>query len=154
MPLLYRVAKRLTGNAAEAEDLVGQTLLSAYGAWERFDGSHPRSWMIRILTNCHLKILRAGGGRAPSVELDPERVGKEPWHAIDWSLCGPQLMAEVDRLPQEFRLAVVLCDIEEMSYQEAADALEVAVGTLKSRLFRGRRTLRARLAGMMEGVIV
>lgn len=143
------MARRLTPNAAEAEDLVGQALLNASVGWSGFDGVYARSWLIRILTNCHLRVLRDRGRRPQSVELDPERVPEEPWAAIDWQLCGPTLLAEVDRLPEEYRLAVVLCDIEELTYEEAAAAMEVAVGTAKSRVFRGRRMLRARLAGLV-----
>lgn len=86
-----------------------------------------------------------------AVDLDPDLLADESWSAIDWGLCGPRLLAEVDRLPTEYRLAVVLCDIEQLSYEEAAEAMDVAIGTAKSRLFRGRRMLRTRLAGMMEG---
>lgn len=106
--------------------------------------------MIRILTNGYLRTLRDRSNRPVGVDLDPDDLADEPWAAIDWGLCGPQLLAEVDRLPEEYRLAVVLCDIEELSYEEAAAAMEVALGTAKSRLYRGRRILRARLAGLVE----
>jgi RNA polymerase sigma-70 factor (ECF subfamily) len=86
------------------------------------------------------------------VDLDLDTLGNEPWNAIDWNLCGPLLLAEVDRLPPEYRLAVILFDIEELSYEEAAFAMEVSVGTAKSRVHRGRRILRARLAGMMDEI--
>jgi RNA polymerase sigma-70 factor (ECF subfamily) len=145
--VLYRVARRLTPNAAEAEDLVGQALAKAAGAWSGFSGEYPRSWLIRILTNCHFGVLRSRKTKPADTSLDPDLVADEPWSAIDWGLVGPNLMEEVDRLPPEYRLAVVLCDVEEMSYDEAAAAMEVSVGTAKSRVFRGRRLLRARLAG-------
>lgn len=148
--MLYRIARRLTVDPVEAEDLVGQALLNAASAWKGFDGAYPRSWLIRILTNCHYRVLRDRGSRPVTLDVDPDELAHEPWAAIDWALCGPNLLAEVDRLPTEYRLAVVLCDVEGLSYEEAAAAMETAVGTAKSRLFRGRRLLRTRLAGMME----
>ena len=147
--MLYRVARRLASNPTEAEDLVGQTFLNASKAWPSFDGEHPRSWLIRILTNCHYRTLRDRSSRVVAIDLDPDLLADEPWAAIDWGLCGPRLLEEVDRLPTEYRLAVVLCDVEEMPYEEAAQIMGVALGTAKSRVFRGRRILRARLAGLV-----
>ena len=148
--MLYRVARRLTGNATEAEDLVGQALLNASAGWAAFDGAHPRSWLIRILTNCHYRVHRSRAKDPVFLLREGESSAAEPWNAIDWGLCGPALLREIDRLPEEYRLAVVLCDVEEMSYEEAALAMDVARGTAKSRLFRGRRILKGRLASMLE----
>jgi RNA polymerase sigma-70 factor (ECF subfamily) len=144
------VARRLTSDPTEAEDLIGQALMRASSAWSGFNGEYPRSWLIRILTNCHLGLLRRRAVRPLSVDLDPELLAEEPWHAIDWALCGPHLLSEVDRLPSEYRLAVILFDIEELSCEETAAAMGVSVGTAKSRLFRGRRILRTRLAKLMD----
>ena len=148
LPTLYRVARRLTLDPTDAEDLVATTLLSAARAWEAFDGAYPRSWLLRILRNGFLQTKRAG--QVETVERDPDLVGEEPWGAIDWGLVGPHLVTHLDRLPEEYRLAVALCDIEELSYDEAAAAMEVAVGTVRSRLFRGRRLLRTSLDGFLE----
>ena len=142
------MARRLTLDPTDAEDLVATTLLSAARAWEGFDGAYPRSWLLRILRNGFLQARRSG--KVETVEGDPDLVGEEPWGAIDWGLVGPHLVAHLDRLPEEYRLAVVLCDIEEMPYEEAAAAMEVAVGTVRSRLFRGRRLLRTSLERFME----
>ena len=150
--MLYRVARRLAANPSEAEDLVGQTLLNAASAWSRFDGAYPRGWLIRILTNCHLRVLRERNSRPVPTGIDPDRVVSEPWNAIDWGLCGAGLLEHVDRLPEEFRLAVYLCDVEGLSYDEAATGMDVPVGTLKSRLLRGRRELRRRLASMEKEI--
>jgi RNA polymerase sigma-70 factor (ECF subfamily) len=126
--------------------------MRASSAWPGFDGEYPRSWLIRILTNCYLGLLRHRASRPATVELDPDLLADEPWHVIDWGLCGRHLLSEVDRLPAEYRLAVILFDIEELSCEEAAAAMEVTIGTAKSRVYRGRRLLRARLATLMDDI--
>ena len=146
LPVLYRVAKRLIRNDADAEDLVGSALLQAAKAWEGFDGRHVRSWLVQILRNEHLMLLRRRG-RRPETAFEE---GQEPsdegfWEAVSWGAVGADLVRELDGLPEDFRMAVALCDVEEMAYDEAAIALGVPVGTIRSRLFRGRRLLRARL---------
>lgn len=147
---LYRVAKTLTSNAADAEDLVGQTLYLAARAWPTFDGAHPKSWLIRILSNEHFGLLRKQN-RHPEPQLEPEH---EPttegyWQAIDWALVGDQLASEMAKLPEEYRLAVALCDIEQLTYEEAAVAMDVPSGTVRSRLYRGRNLLRSRLVHVL-----
>jgi RNA polymerase sigma-70 factor (ECF subfamily) len=151
IPVLYRVARRLTRNDAEAEDLVSQTLLLAVRAWDSFDGRHLRSWLVRILRN-EFTALRRRVLRKGEVALDDivEPGDEGFWREINWRMVGDRLVVELDRLPEEYRMAVTLCDVEEMSYEEAAAAMDVPVGTVRSRLFRGRRILRARLVSMVE----
>ncbi len=150
--MLYRVARRLTLDPWEAEDLVGATLMSAAKGWNGFDGAYPRSWLIKILKNEHLASLRRKGARPLTVPLDNVDIACEGvWREVDWRIAGSQVLHALDNLPEEFRLAVALCDVEEMSYEEAAKAMEVPVGTVKSRLFRGRRILRERLASLIPG---
>jgi RNA polymerase sigma-70 factor (ECF subfamily) len=72
------------------------------------------------------------------------------WEQVSWNAVGENILRELDKIPEEYRLAVALCDVEEMSYEEAAQALEVPVGTVRSRLFRGRRLLRAKLVHIMD----
>lgn len=144
--MLYRVARRMALNDADAEDLVGQSLLLAAKAWGKFDGRHPRSWLIRIMRNEHTGRIRQ---RASHPETGLEEVAELSedgfWEEVSWRAVGTDILRELDRLPEEYRLAVSLCDVEEMSYEQAAEAMEVAVGTVRSRLFRGRRMLRSRL---------
>lgn len=144
------MARRLTDDPTEAEDLIGQALMSASGAWATFDGRYPRSWLIQILTNCYRAWVRRRVSRPAPLRLEPEMVASEPWNAIDWELCAPYLLAELDRLAPEYRLAITLFDIEELSSEEAAAAMGVSVGTAKSRVHRGRRLLRTRLASLMD----
>jgi len=147
LPVLYRVARRLTRSDEDAEDLVGQALLLAARAWDQFDGRHARSWLITILKNEHLGRVRKKSSR-PEANIDDvaEPSDEGFWEEISWRAVGEDLLRELDKLPEEYRLAVALCDIEEMSYEEAGMAMEVGIGTVRSRLFRGRRMLRSRLA--------
>lgn len=146
LAVMYRIAKRMARNEADAEDLVGSALLQAAKAWDAFDGRYLRSWLVQIMRNEHLMLLRKRG-RKPEVAFgeDQEPSDEGFWEAVSWGAVGEDLMRELDRLPEEYRLAVALCDVEEMDYNEAAVALGVPVGTIRSRLFRGRRLLRARL---------
>jgi RNA polymerase sigma-70 factor, ECF subfamily len=148
LPVLYRVALRLTRSQAEAEDLVGQTLYLAARAWAVFDGAHPRSWLIKILRNEH-----AGSARKRtkvSLEDQPvEPTGMEPWPEVDWKLVGDQILKALDQIPEDYRMAVALCDIEEVTREEAALALEVPLGTLNSRLHRGRSLLKVSLSRIL-----
>lgn len=148
LPLLYRVALRLTRNPAEAEDLVGQTLYLAARAWAVFDGAHPRSWLLRILRNEHLGSLRKNQNTT-SLDETSEPSTEGYWQEIDWSLVGEQILKVLDMLPEDYRLAVTLCDVEELTREEAAEALEIPIGTINSRLHRGRAMLRAKLATLL-----
>ena len=146
LPVLYRVARRMGCTPEEAEDVVQTALIKAFQAWNRFDGRHLRSWLVRILRNERLMSLR---GSKPTASLDePEagEVAEEPfWNQLAWKLEADRLLEELDRLPDIYRDTIQLCDVEQMSYEEAAEAMEVPVGTVRSRLFRARALLRERL---------
>lgn len=145
LAILYRVARRLARSDDEASDLVQQTLMKAFQAWGRFDGRYLRSWLIQILRNENLMRLRSSG-KHEEVELDDQLVSEEPfWDEVHWRSQVHRILEELDRIPEEFRLAVTLCDIEQMTYEEAATAMEVPIGTVRSRLSRGRALVRARL---------
>ena len=145
--LLYRVARRYAMNATDAEDLVSQTLLAAAKAWDSFDGKHVRSWLITILKNEHLKTLRYRASRPKTVGIEDsfEVSGESPSDEIDQRAFVEDILRELDSLPEDFRMAVALCDVEQLSYEDAAAALGVPIGTIRSRLFRGRRALREKL---------
>lgn len=151
LPVLYRVARRLTLDASRAEDLVGQTLLNAAQAWDSFDGQHARSWLITILRNNFRRELRRASSRVETVAIeDSPEPACEIWHDLNWRAIGSRLVEELDKLPEEYRMTVTLCDMEELTYKEAALAIGIPTGTVRSRLFRGRRMLRCRLATFME----
>ena len=156
LPVLYRVARRMTKNADTAEDLVGQTLLRAATGWATFDGRHTRSWLIRIMSNIYSKEMGKLSAQARHEPLEEgSALSGDVWHDLDCRLLSSSILDELENLPQEYRLAVTLCDMEELSYDEAAEAMSVPVGTVRSRLFRGRQMLRTRLADLTaytEGV--
>ncbi|MBL8047994.1 MAG: RNA polymerase sigma factor [Chthonomonas sp.] len=146
LELLFRVARQLTGNDTDAEDIVGQTLLQATKAWPRFDGRHPRAWLLTILRNEFFASARWAKAR-PEVPIEDsqEPMDNTFWHEIDWRLIGDGLSKILTALPDEFRHVIALCDIEEVSRDEAALVLNVPVGTINSRLHRGRKLLRERV---------
>lgn len=150
LPVLYRVAQRLTRDDTRAEDLVGQTLYLAARAWPTFDGEFPRSWLIRILRNEYALTIRKSVAR-PETAIDEvvEPSDEGFWREIDWRLVGQEVLRVLDALPEDFRLVIALCDVEGMSRDEAAEALDLPTGTVNSRLSRGRNLLRAQLVRVL-----
>lgn len=150
LPLLYRVARRMAGSMDEAEDLIQQTLIKAYRAWDRFDGSYLRSWLMRIMRNEMAYQKRRENSGVQTAELNEEVGGDDGlWDSVAWRDQAQRILRELERLPEEYRLAVTLCDVEEMSYEEAAQAMDVPIGTVRSRVSRGRALIRQRLTGEM-----
>jgi RNA polymerase sigma-70 factor (ECF subfamily) len=157
--VLLRVALSRTRSAADAEDLVQDTLLRAYRAIGRFDGRYPRAWLLTILRNAQVDRVRR---RRPSLLRNPD-AGQRSHDDRDASPSAEALVVgqtfdatvedAVAHLPTRFRHVVALVDIEGLSYQEAADALGVPVGTVMSRLHRARHRIRTRLtaAGLVPG---
>ncbi len=143
---LYRFARRLTGSEDGAADLVQETWLRAYRTFENFvPGTNCRAWLFTILRSVFVNQQRR---RAPVV-LPPEAIdarasapAPEPGDT-DWS---PEVERALAHLPVDFRLAVLLVDVEELTYEEAAAAAGCPLGTLRSRLFRGRTLLAGALA--------
>ncbi|MBX3117637.1 MAG: RNA polymerase sigma factor [Fimbriimonadaceae bacterium] len=152
LPVLFRVCRRLGASADDAEDFVQLTMLRAYEHWDRFDGRFLRSWLIRILRN---EVIRSRRGPPPPVSLEvlsDQDVVEEPfWSEVLWRDQAHRLLEEVDKLPDIHRMLIQLCDIEELTYEEAADALDIPIGTVRSRLFRARSRLRERLSPTQMG---
>lgn len=153
LPLLYRVAHRLTGNRADAEDLVQETFLKAYRAFHQFQqGTNCKAWLLTILRHAHLDKVRKIAKEPPTEawdEMKPTHDGfRLPVGEVEAALEG-SLNAEVEQalrsLPPQQKLALILADLEEMSYEEIARALDCPVGTVRSRLHHGRALLRQRL---------
>ncbi|MBU2073253.1 MAG: sigma-70 family RNA polymerase sigma factor [Actinobacteria bacterium] len=152
--VLLRVGRSLTGSDTDAEDLVQETMIRAFGAIDRFDGRHPRAWLLTILRRTHLNMHRR---QRPSTVGDWEvlhhaRPAFGRAHgpsAEDRALAedlDPALHAAMAALDERFRAAVVLVDVHDLSYADAAAVLDVPVGTIMSRLSRARTRLRAALA--------
>ena len=159
LPSLLAVAARLTKNRAEGEDLVQDTLIKAIRAKAQFEpGTNMRAWLLRILTNTFINRYRRSGLEKSVLEgpdADPLAdgwVGASTMAAMrdpESQALRPVLVAEIraalEELPDEFRLAVLLADVEELSYKEIAGIMGCPVGTVMSRLHRGRNLMKARL---------
>jgi RNA polymerase sigma-70 factor, ECF subfamily len=156
---VFRVARGLVNSREEAEDLVQQTYERAFRSWRSFTpGTNLRAWLLRILTN--LNIDR-GRKQQRSPDLQPleegdyylynrlEEAGREPnadQDRVDERLSQDDVVAALSAVPHDFRDVVVLVDIGDFSYADAAQILEIPIGTVMSRLHRGRRILKQELA--------
>jgi len=161
MPLfsqLYNFAHWLTQNREEAEDLVQETYAKSLQGFSSFRrGTNFRAWMYRILRNTFLSS-RTGLRAAVTVPLESEEDGlelavrNENPETILMTRCNSELVqTAIADLPIHYREALLLCDVEEMSYQEIAESLSVPIGTVMSRLSRARRTLREQLQHKCQG---
>lgn len=156
LDLLYRAALRLCRNAADAEDLVQETCVRALRAGERFDlqAAGIRPWLLRILRNLFLTRLQQSGRRGTpsgqdSLEFLPQRPATNqsgPWSSEIAQQLDGELARAVQALPEEYRSVLTLWALEDFSYAEIAEALEIPMGTVMSRLHRAR----ARLAQQLE----
>ncbi len=156
---LYGVSCRMTKSTAEAEDLVQDTIVKAMRARDQFQpGTNLKAWLLRILTNTFINRYRRGGLErdlfdGPDADsltdgwvgANTMRAMRDPETAALTPLVEAEVQRALDELPDEFRLAVVLSDIEELSYKEIADAMGCPIGTVMSRLHRGRRMLQKTL---------
>jgi RNA polymerase sigma-70 factor (ECF subfamily) len=144
---LYGTAFRMTRNAHDAEDLVQETFLRAYRAFDGFTpGSNIRAWLYTILHRVRTDAFRRSSRSPRTVELADEGPAvPPPQDALAQG--GEDLARALETLPDVFRSAVVLRDVEDFSYQEIARILDVPMGTVMSRIHRGRALLRAALGG-------
>lgn len=150
LEVMLRVARSLTRDPVEAEDLVQDTLIRAHRAIDRFDGRHPRAWLLTIMRNAHINRNRR---RRPELLHDPDTAFERMDGAADPGRTDEfverSFDAEIERalaeLTEPFRQVVELVDIDGLSYAEAAEALDIPVGTVMSRLHRARRRMRDRL---------
>jgi len=160
MPLfdqLYNFAHWLTQNREEAEDLVQETYAKALKGFSSFQlGTNFRAWMYRILRNTFL-TSRTGLKVTMTVPLDPEEDGPELAVQFDtpetilFERANRELLQNaIGELPVYFREIILLCEVEEMSYQEIAETLSIPIGTVMSRLSRARKTLRDRLRPQLQ----
>ncbi|HKW41718.1 MAG TPA: sigma-70 family RNA polymerase sigma factor, partial [Gemmatimonadales bacterium] len=158
---LYRVALRLTGNSAEADDLVQETMLKAYRAWHQFQqGTNAKGWLLTILRHAFINEYRRRTRHPETVDVDaiePFSVFEEvqdddPQGTFFDRIVDDEVLKAIDQLPEQFREAVVLSDVEGLSYEEIARILGVPVGTVKSRLFRARRQLQRKLYDYAVGM--
>src|SRR5580658_6498586 len=159
MDALYGVACKLTRNPTEAEDLVQDALVKAMRARGQFHaGTNLKAWLFRILTNTFINKYRRGGLERSVLDgpdADPLADGwvsastmrqlRDPEALALMPIVQEEIRRALDALPAEFRLAVVLCDVEEFSYEEIAQMMGCPIGTVMSRLHRGRKLLQRAL---------
>lgn len=141
---LYAASYRLTRSVQDAEDLVQETCLRAYRAFEQYaPGTDIRAWLFTILYRTRTDNLRRAGRRLATVSLTFEPAGRR----VEAPFTSEDLARALQRLPESYRAAVLLRDVEGFSYQDIAGALQVPIGTVMSRLHRGRALLRRALDG-------
>jgi RNA polymerase sigma-70 factor (ECF subfamily) len=157
---LYSAALRLTKNDRDAEDLVQDAFLRAFRFFEKFErGTNIKAWLFKILTNTFINRYRRSVKERNIVEGTEREAVHERFvsrDAADYAsnpeqfyfdrLLSDDVLRAVDSLPVDFRMVVILADLQEFTYKEIADILDVPVGTVMSRLYRGRRLLQKALA--------
>ena len=171
MPALYTAALRMTRNAAEAEDLVQETYLKAYRAFGSFEqGTNLKAWLYKILTNTFIDAYRSRRRRPEQTEiedvedlylyrrlggLEGATAGRSAEEEVLDHFTDSDVKEALESLPETFRMAVLLADVEGFSYREIADIMEIPIGTVMSRLHRGRRALQKALLefGMERGLV-
>ena len=143
---VYRLAYRLSGNQQDAEDLTQETFIRVFRSVQNYQPGTFEGWLHRITTNLFLDMVRRRGRiRMEALPEDYDRVPGDqpnPEQIYHDARLGPDLQAALDSLTPEFRAAVVLCDVEGLSYEEIGATLGVRLGTVRSRIHRGRQALR------------
>lgn len=153
---MYGAALRLTRNPSDAEDLLQETYVRAFGAFDQFEsGTNLKAWLYRILTNLYIsayrkrqrepKVLSADGGEEFSLYDRLVDSGATPEAAVLDAIPDDEVKRALEFLPEQFRMAVLLADVEGFSYKEIAEIMGVSIGTVMSRLHRGRKALQKTL---------
>jgi RNA polymerase sigma-70 factor, ECF subfamily len=171
MGSLYSAALRMTRNPSDAEDLVQETYLKAYRAYDSFKaGTNLKAWLYRILTNTFINAYRARRRHPEETELEDvedfylfhrlggleaAEAGRSAEDEVLESMTDEEVKRAIESLPEAFRMAVLLADVEGFSYKEIAEIMDVPIGTVMSRLHRGRRALQKALHeyGMARGLV-
>lgn len=158
-PQLYSAAVRMTRSKADAEDLVQETYLRAYRGYSNFtEGTNLRAWLFRILTNTFINSYRAKQRRVQETELDDvedlylykrisgiDVASRSAEDTLFELFTDDEVKAALEALPESFRMPVLLADVEDFSYKEIAEMLDIPIGTVMSRLHRGRKAMQKAL---------
>ena len=169
MDVLYNFALRTTGNENDARDLLQETYLKAYRFWDKYEkGTNIRAWLFRIMKNSYINRYRKETKEPDKVDYedienfynviraestDPNDLQEQ----LYGNLLGDEVTKALQSLPDDFRTVVILCDIEGLTYEEIAEFVECPIGTVRSRLHRGRKLLQEKLfeyakqQGMIKG---
>jgi RNA polymerase sigma-70 factor (ECF subfamily) len=155
--LLYNYALRMTNNPADADDLVQETYLKAYRFWDKYEqGTNIRAWLFRIMKNSYINRYRKETKEPDTVDYedvqnfyslikDETADSNDLQQKLFGNLLDDDVAKAIAELPDDFRTVVILCDIEGLTYEEIAEFVDCPLGTVRSRLHRGRRLLRGRL---------
>ncbi|MGB9772907.1 MAG: sigma-70 family RNA polymerase sigma factor [Bacteroidota bacterium] len=157
MDVLYNFALRMTGNPDDAEDLLQDTYLKAYRFWDKFEkGTNSRAWLFRIMKNSYINRYRKEVREPDTVDYGDieefyDSIRDESTETTDLeerlfgNLLDDDVAKALESLPPDFRTVVILCDIEGFTYEEISNFVDCPIGTVRSRLHRGRKMLRAKL---------
>jgi RNA polymerase sigma-70 factor, ECF subfamily len=168
---LYSAALRMTRNPSDAEDLVQETYLKAYRAFHTFqEGTNLKAWLYRILTNTYINQYRAKKRRPDETDLEEVEdlylyrrlgglegatAGRSAEDELLEHLTSEEVKEAIESLPEQFRMAVLLADVEGFAYKEIAEILDIPIGTVMSRLHRGRKAMQKQLYeyGQRHGLV-
>ena len=154
---LYNFGLRLTADPNDAEDLVQDTIVKAYRFFSSYEkGTNAKAWLFRILKNSYINNYRKKSKKPQQVDYDEvatfyESIRAERTDTSDLEdkmfreLIDDDISNALDQIPEDFRTVVLLCDVEDFTYEEIANMLDVPIGTIRSRLHRGRNLLKAQL---------
>lgn len=154
---LYNFGLRLTTDPNDAEDLVQDTIVKAYRFFSSYEkGTNAKAWLFRILKNSYINNYRRKSKKPQEIDYDEvasfyESIRAERTNSSDLEdkmfreLIDDDLSNALDSIPEDFRTVVLLCDVEDFTYEEIANMLDVPIGTIRSRLHRGRNLLKAQL---------
>lgn len=157
MDILYSFALRTTGNEDDARDLLQETFLKAYRFWDSYEkGTNVRAWLFRIMKNSYINRYRKETREPDTVDYSDvenfyDSIRAESTDTNDLQeklfggLLGDQVTKALEKLPEDFRTVVILCDIEGLTYEEIAEFIDRPIGTVRSRLHRGRKLLQTEL---------
>lgn len=159
----FSLAYRLTGNMTEAEDLLQDAYIRAFRFFNRYDRSMPfASWLFRIVTNAHIDTVRRKtklkissldqGGVDGTKTMEVEDSTSAPDAVLTNSSVNEYLQRALDSMNHEFKMAVILADVEGMAYEEIADIMRTSIGTVRSRIHRGRKHLKSHLLKSAPGL--
>jgi RNA polymerase sigma-70 factor (ECF subfamily) len=159
---MYNFALRLTSDPSDAEDLVQDTIVKAYRFFSSYEkGTNAKAWLFRILKNSYINNYRKKSKQPNQVDYDEvstfyETIRAERTDTSDLEdkmfrdLIDDDISQALEELPEDFRTVVLLCDVEGFTYEEIANMLDVPIGTIRSRLHRGRNLLKAQLQEYAE----
>jgi RNA polymerase sigma-70 factor (ECF subfamily) len=157
MDLLYNFALRMTNNRADADDLLQDTYLKAFRFWDKYEqGTNIRAWLFRIMKNSYINLYRKSSKEPDTVDYDDVKdfynsirddsaESNDLQESVFGNLLDDEVAQAIAELPDDFRTVVILCDIEGLPYEEIAEFVDCPLGTVRSRLHRGRKLLRQRL---------